>query len=80
MVDPALIEGVKKQEELKEEEMNYLEMMREAMIQSQKETYKLHQTGNITNSIFDHTPDSVMEAYEEDGVIDLDFFNDLNGF
>ena len=80
LVDPTLIEGVKKQEELKEEEMNYLEMMREAMIQSQKETYKLHQTGNITNSIFDHTPDSVMEDYEEDGVIDLDFFNDLNGF
>lgn len=79
LVDPALIEGVKKQEELKEE-MNWEEMMREAAELSQKETYKLYQSGNVSNTIFDHTPDSVMEDYDDNGVIDLDFFNELNNF
>ena len=54
--------------------------MRHAMIESQKQTYKLQQSGEIENTIFDHTPDAVMDEIEESNSIDLDFFNSLNGF
>lgn len=79
LVNPKLIAEVKKQEEL-ENQPTWEDLMRHAMIESQKQTYKLQQSGEIENTIFDHTPDAVMDEIEESNSIDLDFFNSLNGF
>lgn len=80
LVDPSLIEGVKRQEAQKKEIEDYEAMMRKAMEIAQKETYRLRESGNITNTIFDNTPEPKVDSFEEDGVIDLDFFNELNMF
>lgn len=80
LVDPKLIAAAKRQEEL-EKQPTWEELMRKAMLESQKHTYKLQQSGEIQNSIFEHTPDAVMDEIEENqGGIDLDFFNTLNNF
>ena len=79
LVDPRLIAQVKKQEEF-ENQMGWDEMMRQAMHQAQKDTYRLHQAGEISDTVFDHTPEAVMDQIEDENVIDLDFFNSLNGF
>lgn len=79
LVNPRLIEKVKAQMEM-EKEKNWEEMMRKAAEEAQKETYKLYRSGNISNTIFDHTPDVVMDDYDEGESIDLDFFNELNSF
>ena len=79
LVDPRLIAQVKKQEEI-ENQMGWDEMMRQAMHQAQKDTYRLHQAGEISDTVFDHTPEAVMDQIEDENVIDLDFFNSLNGF
>ena len=80
LVDPKLIAAAKRQEEL-EKQPSWEELMRKAMLESQKNTYKLQQSGEIQNSIFEHTPDAVMDEIEENqGGIDLDFFDTLNNF
>lgn len=79
LVDPALVESVKIQEQQKAMP-SFEELMRKAMTESLKDTYKLKQAGEIENTIFDVTPDTVMDQYDEGGQIDLDFFNTLNGF
>ena len=80
MVDPNLVEAVKKQEALEAQAHEWENNMREAMINAQKETYKLHQAGEISNTIFDATPETMMNQYEDEGEIDLNFFNSLNNF
>lgn len=79
LVDPALVESVKKQE-IQKSMPSFEELMRKAMAESLKDTYKLQQAGEIENTIFDSTPDIVMDQYEDSGEIDLDFFDTLNGF
>lgn len=78
MVSPELIESVKKQEAL-ERQKTYEEIMKEAIKNSQKQSYTMHQAGMISNNIFENTPDTVIDE-GDDGNIDLGFFNFLNGF
>lgn len=78
MVSPELIESVKKQEAL-ERQKTYEEIMKEAIKNSQKQSYAMHQAGMISNNIFENTPDTVIDE-GDDGNIDLGFFNFLNGF
>lgn len=80
LVDRTLIESVKQQEQLISKQQEWERMMKEASINAQKETYKLYKAGEIKNTVFDNTPDVVMDQYENEGSIDLDFFNTLNNF
>lgn len=80
MVDPALINAVKKQEAQVAAQSNWERNMMQAMANAQKDTYRLYKAGEIQNSIFDHTPGATIEEIEESGSIDLDFFNNINGF
>ena len=80
LVDQALINQVKKQEEY-ERQKSYEEIMREAIKNSQKESYILYQTGMSKSDVFNNTPDSMIDTNgNDDGSIDLSFFNNLNGF
>ena len=81
MVDKALIDGVMELQQ-KEAETNKVnnweDMMREAIQKSQRETFKMFQGGHVQNTIFDNTPDTVIDDYESDGVIPMDFFTTIN--
>lgn len=80
LVDPTLVEQVKKQEVLYAKHQQWYEMYKQASIESQKNTYRLQKAGEIQNSIFDNTPDTVIEQIDGNDSIDLDFFNELNNF
>ena len=80
LVDPRIIAEVKHQEDLKHE-MNFEDIMKQAMKEAQKETYKLHQHKQIENTVFDSTPDVVLDDYEfQQGTVDLTLFDELNNF
>jgi hypothetical protein len=80
LVNPELINAVKKQEALESQQKQWENLMRQATIQAQKETYKLQKSGEVQNTIFEQTPSTVIEQIDDESSIDLDFFNSLNGF
>ena len=71
---------MKQQEEFRKEN-NYEEMMRQAILKAQKESLILSKKGLAQNDIIENTPDGLLdEIYEDNGQIDMSFFNELNGF
>ena len=46
----------------------------------EKETYKLYQGNYIENTAFNNTPEALMDSYDDEGNIPLDFFSEINGF
>lgn len=79
LVPQNLIDSVKKQEAL-ERQRTYDDIMREAIINSQKKSYSMYQSGMINNNIFENTPETKIINDMDTGSIDLNFFNELNGF
>ena len=79
LVPQNLIDSVKKQEAL-ERQRTYDDIMREAIINSQKKSYSMYQSGMINNNIFENTPETKIINDMDSGSIDLNFFNELNGF
>lgn len=74
------IETIKAREQVMKEN-NYEEMMKKALLNSQKNSMTLHQRGLVQNDLLDETPDGVLDdLYDSDGTIDLSFFDELNGF
>lgn len=83
LVPQELIESAVHEEEKIQETnqaLNYAEMMKEAIIRSQQETYSLYNAKMIGNTIYDKTAEANMEEYDEDGSIPMDFFSSINGF
>ena len=78
LVSPELIQQVQKQEEY-ERQASFDEIMRNAIKNSQRESYNMYQAGISKSDVFMNTPDAIIEE-QNDGDIDLDFFNTLNGF
>lgn len=68
------------QKEMRTRQENEWEsVLKTAMIQSQKQTYTLHQSNMIGNTIFDQSmDDSIVDTYEEES-IPMDFFDSING-
>ena len=79
LVPQNLIDSVKKQEAL-ERQRTYDDIMREAIINSQKKSYSMYQSGMINNNIFENTLETKIINDMDSGSIDLNFFNELNGF
>lgn len=82
LVDKKLIEDVTKQElkeKMTKKEMEWETMMKNAIKQSQQETFKLSQSDLLDDTVFDHTPKSVIEEFDDTGSIPLDFFSEMNG-
>lgn len=74
------LEVIKQQEKFRKEN-NYEEMMRQAILKAQKESLILSKKGLAQNDIIENTPDGLLdEIYEDNGQIDMSFFNELNGF
>jgi len=78
LVSPDIIQSVQKQEEF-ERQSTFEEIMRNAIKNSQRDSFNMAQSGLTKSSIFENTPDAVIED-DNDGSIDLGFFNTLNGF
>lgn len=78
IIDNAINE--KKKEEATRELTDWELMMKEAIRNSQKQTFDMKQKGVIENTIFDHSSEAIVEDYDESGSIDLDFFNTLNNY
>lgn len=87
-IDPTLVSNeiiqsaidTANKEKATEQELNWNDMMRNAIQQSQKMTYDLSHAGFVENTIFDNTPEAVLEDYDDVGSIPLDFFSSINGF
>ena len=78
MVNPELIKEVQKQEDY-DRQASFDEIMRNAIKDSQRHSHTLYHAGISKSDIFENTPDAIIEASDE-GNIDLDLFNELNGF
>lgn len=78
LVDKIIIDEVKEREEkerVSDDVLNWNKMMAEAIKKAQQDTYKLHQTKLIDNSILKSS-----DYIEDDDTYDipLDFFDELN--
>ena len=78
LVNPELIKSVQQQEEY-ERQSTYDEIMRNAIKESQRQSFNMYHAGVSKSDVFENTPDAIIED-ENDSNIDLDFFNTLNGF
>lgn len=80
LVDPKIIESVK-QIEAQEAQPNWEDLVRKTMAMSQEQTMQLIQSGNVHNSVYDSTPDELLQ--EPSGYqgmdLDLGMFDALNG-
>ena len=79
LVDKVLVDELKERKEKEkasEDILNWDSMMAEAIKQAQQDTYKLHQSKLIDNSIL-RSSDFVDDDDSYD--IPLDFFNEING-
>ena len=80
LVDPKIIESVK-QIEAQEAQPNWEDLVRKTMAMSQEQTMQLIQSGNVHNSVYDATPDELLQ--EPSGYqgmdLDLGMFDSLNG-
>ena len=87
-IDPNLVpqnlidaaKEIEEKEEVTRQVTEWEDIMRNAILQSQKQTFQMHQTGNITNTVFSNSVDSVVESYEDDGAIPMDFFSSINNY
>ena len=59
---------------------SFEDIMRQAIKDSQKNSYNLYQKGMSVSNVFANTPDAIIDEGGESGSIDLNFFNELNGF
>ena len=73
----AAIEIEEKEKQTKEV-TDWNEMMRQAIQQSQRHTFQMYQSGNIQNSVFNNTSQAVIDEYEDEGSIPMDFFSSIN--
>ena len=83
LVSSEIINSAKEQEiktEKTEKELNWNELMKQSIQKAQQMTYNINKAGLISNTIYDKTPESSVESFEDEGSIPLDFFNSLNGF
>ena len=78
LVSPDLIKEVQKQEEF-DRQQSYNDILRSAMKESQRQSFNMYQAGISKSDVFENTPDAIIEE-DNDGSMDLDFFNSLNGF
>jgi len=78
LVSQDLIREVQKQEEF-DRQQSYNDILKNAMKESQRHSFNMYQAGMSKSDVFENTPEAIIEE-DNDGSMDLDFFNSLNGF
>lgn len=81
-INPHAIEDLKSQEQKEEntkKELQWNRIMADAIKKSQKQTAELYKKNQIQNSVYEATPDSILNDYDSDEEdIPLDFFTEIN--
>lgn len=85
-INPDLVSGdliqaaieIEEKEKQTKQVTDWNEMMRQAIHQSQKQTFQMYQSGNVHNTVFNNTTQAVIDDYEDEGSIPLDFFSSIN--
>lgn len=72
------IQAMKRQEKVRKEN-DYAEIMRQALIKSQRESLELHRKGLVENATLDKSQDVQLEEIYDDHSIDMSFFDEMNG-
>lgn len=71
---------IKEQEKVRQEN-NFEELMRSALMQSQRHSMELYQRGLVNNKTLSDTQDGMLdELYDDRESIPMDFFDEINGF
>lgn len=73
-----VVDKMKKQEAVQKEN-DYSEVLRLAILQSQKDSLVMKQKNLIDNTVLDNTPSELLNTGYDEGEIDIDIFNELNG-
>lgn len=75
-------EDLKAQQNKAQNTVNYEEMLREAIYESQRQSQKMYQSDFVHNSIYEDTPEHLLEDdySTNDNCIPLDFFTEINNF
>lgn len=73
---------VKAQQEKEANTINYEDMMRKAIYESQQESYRLQQSSINIETAYSNTPDYLIDEIETGtfGTIPMSLFDELNGF
>lgn len=79
LVDPELIASVKKQEEMSSAH-KWDDVLKNAIENAQKESYKLHKHNMVDKDMFSSTPDVIINDIEDSVDVDLSIFDQLNNF
>ena len=58
----------------------YANIYRSAIMKSQKDSIRLMKAGLVQSGSYENTPEDILDEYEDDEGMDLNLFNDLNGF
>lgn len=73
-----MIHATMEREQVKDD---YEDLLRSALIESQKETAQLYSKNLVSSDVLENTPDYVIDDYEENtGSLDLGLFDQLNNF
>ena len=81
LVDQSIIDAAieqQKKEAKTAEITNWEDMMKQAIMKAQQESFKMYQYGNMENSIFERTPETIIDEFDGDGAIPMDFFSSIN--
>lgn len=79
IIPEADIRVMEEQEKVREEN-DYAKMMREAIIKSQNESAMLARSGLVHNEVISNTPEGFIDDFDDGGTMDMDFFDEINGF
>jgi hypothetical protein len=79
IIPDADIRIMEEQEKVREEN-DYAKMMREALIKSQNESAALARSGLVHNELISNTPEGFIDDFDDGGTMDMDFFDEINGF
>jgi len=78
-----LIDAAIKQKENEVRANEYYNTYRASIQNAQRESYELQKKGLVSGTIFEDTPDSVVDTYEDNDAVFgsvMNAFNSLNGF
>ena len=82
LVDNKLIQDAMKQdqkEKFTKQELDWDAMMKDAIKKSQQKTYELYHNGGLKNTVFENSPDVMIDDDMDDGQVDMSIFDSLNG-
>lgn len=81
VLPPDMVQAISRNLQYEEASDNeYADIYRSAIMKSQKDSIRLMKAGLVQSGSYENTPEDILDEYEDDEGMDLNLFNDLNGF